>query len=277
VVPPEWRALLSGRLTGTIVLIGWTDSGKTTLARWLVDQLSRQGQKVGWIDADVGQSTLGVPTTANLALVEPGADAERVAASFFVGSTSPKGHMLPAAVGAFKLREHARTLGGRTVVVDTTGLVDERSGGGALKQSHILDPLRAEPWVHVTRLSPSEAAKHRTREARARRRVELFRRYFSSAAELGVPAEALPVYTAANAAPGRLLALQDRFGLALGLGVLVHADAQRFRILTPVRDMSALKSLRFGSISVDPASGAHAGGAEGSLATGLWAPGQGRT
>jgi polynucleotide 5'-hydroxyl-kinase GRC3/NOL9 len=104
-VPPAWERLDLAHLAGTIVVIGATDSGKTTFVRWLVAQLGRHHECVGWLDADVGQSTLGLPTTMNLAVVsQPLAEVPAPDACFFVDNTSPRGHMLPAVVGAHKLQ-----------------------------------------------------------------------------------------------------------------------------------------------------------------------------
>lgn len=46
---------------------GRTDSGKSTFVRWLGGELCRCRVRVGWLDADIGQSTLGLPATMNLA------------------------------------------------------------------------------------------------------------------------------------------------------------------------------------------------------------------
>ncbi|MFQ5813651.1 MAG: Clp1/GlmU family protein, partial [Anaerolineae bacterium] len=136
-LPREWERIKPESLEGTIMVIGESDTGKTTFARYLFLQLCRCHSRVAFLDCDVGQSTLGLPTTMNLALsgsepsaFPPGGDT----LSYFVGATSPRGHMLPTVIGARKLQQKAQELGAEAIVVDTTGLVSRAAGGGALKQ-----------------------------------------------------------------------------------------------------------------------------------------------
>ncbi|HID86175.1 MAG TPA: hypothetical protein EYP55_02220, partial [Anaerolineae bacterium] len=178
-VPDEWKQIRPESLEGTIMIIGQSDSGKTTFARYLFQELCRHHDRVGFLDCDVGQSTLGLPTTMTLALSAPGDPTfpprgERV--SYFVGSTSPRGHMLPTVIGAHKLQRKAQELGAEAIVVDTTGLVDRAAGGGVLKQwkvellepsvlvgiergaelEHILWPWRWDRRVRVFELAVCE-------------------------------------------------------------------------------------------------------------------------
>src|SRR5512136_2194612 len=109
------------------MVIGASDTGKSTLVRYLFQELCRADLKVAYLDGDVGQSTLGLPTTMTAAL-SSGPDDERfgphgLQVTYFVGSTTPRGHMLPVVVGAYRLQQKALALGAEVVVVDTTGLV----------------------------------------------------------------------------------------------------------------------------------------------------------
>lgn len=69
-IPQAWDELELDKLAGSIILVGGTDTGKSTLARWMVKGLVETGRTVGWIDGDIGQSTLGMPTTMNLFVVQ---------------------------------------------------------------------------------------------------------------------------------------------------------------------------------------------------------------
>ncbi len=138
VIPSQWTHLDVSSLRGTLMVIGASDTGKSTLARYLYQELCRAGRRAAYLDGDVGQSTLGLPTTMTVALSSrPGDerfDPHGPRASYFVGSTTPRGHMLPMVVGAYRLQQKALSLGAEAVVVDTTGLVDPADGGRALKQ-----------------------------------------------------------------------------------------------------------------------------------------------
>jgi Predicted GTPase or GTP-binding protein len=114
-IPQEWQRIDPASLKGTVMVIGRSDTGKTTLARYLYHQLCGHCGKVGFLDCDVGQSTLGLPTTMTLTLSatdeEPGFPPQGEAFSYFIGSTSPRGHMLPTVVGARKLQAKAQEMG----------------------------------------------------------------------------------------------------------------------------------------------------------------------
>ena len=54
---------------GICLILGASDTGKTTLAEALTKQLVKK-QPVGIVDADIGQSHIGPPTTVGWALVD---------------------------------------------------------------------------------------------------------------------------------------------------------------------------------------------------------------
>ena len=284
-IPPAWRHLDLADLRGTLVILGSVDAGKTTFARYLFLELRRLGRQVAYLDGDVGQTTLGLPTTMTVAL----SDADRPPtfppvgprAVFFVGAVSPRGHMLPVVVGAYKLQTWARRRGAEVIVMDTTGMIDPAVGGGALKQwkiellqptaifalargaelEHILWPLRRRKALRLYELPVARDVREKTREARIAHRAERFRRYFAGAGLLSVPLNRLPVVGLRGAARGRLLAFQDEDGFVLGLGVVERLDpVQRtLSVRTPLPNLEGVASLRMGDLKLDPASGQQIG------------------
>jgi polynucleotide 5'-hydroxyl-kinase GRC3/NOL9 len=67
---PSWKAGLDDlRQARTILLLGATDTGKTTFLTWLANTLLVQQRRIAIVDADVGQSSLGPPTTIGLSVV----------------------------------------------------------------------------------------------------------------------------------------------------------------------------------------------------------------
>jgi len=75
VIPLAWVSLCGEGLEGMVMIIGASDTGESTLARHLHQQPRRRGCRAAYLDADMEQSTLGLPTTLNLALSsEPGDD-----------------------------------------------------------------------------------------------------------------------------------------------------------------------------------------------------------
>ncbi len=291
-LPSEWERINPESLEGTIIVIGESDTGKTTFARYLFLALCRchtcpeQGRRgrVAFLDCDVGQSTLGLPTTLNLALSgsEPSAFPPQGGTySYFVGSTSPKGHMLPAVIGARKLQEKAQELGAEAIVVDTTGLVSREAGGGALKQwkiellepsvlvglargpelEHILWPWRWDKRVRVYDLPVSGYVNEKSRTKRITHREKKFLRYFWKAQTLAVPFRQVVVFGVEMMAGGRLLAFQDDEGFAIALGVARAYDrkSRELAIITPLSSLEGVSSVRFGSLRLDPVTGQELG------------------
>src|SRR3989304_3571970 len=100
---PDWadktaQQLLSKNLIkkGICLILGASDTGKTPLAAALTKH-SVSNQPVGVIDADIGQSHIGPPTTVGWVLVDnPQVDFSKLTASgiSFVGDITPIGHLL---------------------------------------------------------------------------------------------------------------------------------------------------------------------------------------
>ena len=65
----------------TVALIGGLDSGKTTLARSMALAALAAGRHPAFLDADLGQKSVGPPTTIGMKLirVEGDLEAERLA------------------------------------------------------------------------------------------------------------------------------------------------------------------------------------------------------
>lgn len=277
VVSPQWQRLNVEDLCGTLVVIGASDTGKTTFARHLFQELCRCGRQVAYLDADVGQSTLGVPTTMTVALASnPGDDRfppQGRRLTYFVGSTTPRGHMLPTVIGTYRLQQKALALGAEAVVVDTTGLVDRAQGGKALKQwkvellgpsvvvglqrgrelEPILWPLRRDGRVRSVELAVSPHVVERSREARISRRRQRLARYFEGAQQRLLAWRKTAVYDLGRMAIGALVALQDAEGFALGLGAVEEVDrlAGTAIVGTPLASLEGLASVRFGAARWD--------------------------
>ncbi|MDQ4023645.1 MAG: hypothetical protein M3224_07980, partial [Thermoproteota archaeon] len=78
----------------TILLIGDTDTGKSSLATFIVNLALKKGLKPAVIDADMGQGDLAPPTAIGGTIIEnPITDLRNLDAQFyeFVGNTSPVG------------------------------------------------------------------------------------------------------------------------------------------------------------------------------------------
>lgn len=264
-------------LRGTLMVIGASDTGKSTLARYLFQELGRAGLCAAYLDGDVGQSTLGLPATMTVALSSGPGDGrfepQGPRVTYFVGSTTPRGHMLPVVIGAYRLQQKALALGAEVVVVDTTGMVDSAEGGRALKQwkiellapstviglqrerelESILWPLRREARLRIVEWRVSPHVVERSREARIARRRAQLADYFRRARPCVVSLRQIAIYELERMAPGALLAFQDAEGFALGLGVVEEANHAEKAVIvrTPLPDLEEVATLRFGAARWD--------------------------
>ena len=109
--------------TGVCLILGGTDTGKTTLAETLAKRAA-SSKPVGIIDADIGQSHIGPPGTVGWAIVDgPQVDMSLFTAAgiSFVGDVTPVGHLLQltaAITGCVQEVSKAAKL----VIIDTPAL-----------------------------------------------------------------------------------------------------------------------------------------------------------
>jgi polynucleotide 5'-hydroxyl-kinase GRC3/NOL9 len=290
-VPATWEQIVVSGLRGTIMVIGAPDVGKSTFARYLFKRLSTDpasdqdisqteehpGKPVAYLDGDPGQSELGPPTTMTLCFGLPpstGFPRDKEVSRYFIGSVSPRGHMLHMLVGAFRLAKAAFEAGSHSLVYDTSGLIDPSQGGQALKQAKIdllhpamlvaiqrekelepiLMPLRRSHRVQLITLEPSPAVHKRDVTRRQNHRRDQFSRYFSSSRELVVDWTTIAVFPLPRFSLNRLVALEDAAGFTLGLGIVTQIDRQRRRVTlhTPLTDLQTVNALRLGDITLDP-------------------------
>jgi polynucleotide 5'-hydroxyl-kinase GRC3/NOL9 len=264
---------------GTHVLIGGMDSGKSTLARRIAAAGVAEGLTVGVLDADVGQSTIGPPTTVGLRLARTEADlapeslreADELA---FVGSISPQGHLLPLVTGARLLLDRAKDLGAELVVVDTTGQV---SGVYAqLLKFHKVGILQPDLVIGIARgeeLEPVLGVIRRfyateivtlgihpnvvptSVEKRAQNREDSMRTYFTEPLQrwrvkptVFVPA--LPDLFDISTLDRIVVGLSDGKGSCMGIGYLEYLqEDQGLRLVSPVAE--APKALILGSVRLE--------------------------
>lgn len=276
-VPPSWERITFSALSGTLLIVGAADTGKSTFARYLYRRLCEYHERVAFIDGDVGQATLGPPTTMTLVLNEPGESTFPPAGPrfrTFVGAVSPRSHMVPVLLGAHRLVQKARELGASAIIFDTTGLVDPAYGGCELKWAkvellrpsvvfgiqrrseleYLLLPLRLSHRVRVIELPVSQAVQRRDIPARQEHRANGFRRYFDGARTIELNWRHLAVFPVPVFTPLRLVALEDREGFTLGLGIVVTSDrvTSTVSLYTPLTSLEGVDAIRLGSITVDP-------------------------
>lgn len=263
---------------GAVALVGGIDTGKTSFGLSLAEEARIRGKSAAYIDADVGQSTIGPPTCVGLKYCK---DLDRVDLQSveiadevgFVGSTSPRGHLLPLVTSTFRLVTHAREAGCDLIVVDTSGLItgvyaeilkyyklelirpDSIIG---FQRGEELEPVlgvarRLLP-VEVVALRVASAVIERSVEERLNYREERFGTYFSAPlsrwrVKSTVFMPTIPTGTDLELLNGVVVGLEDGKGTCLGIGLLEYDRAEDIlRMVSPVTE--GAKGLRLGSLKI---------------------------
>jgi len=285
--PKEWHAPLDllSEQKGVAIILGATDTGKSTLAKFLISNLCQQGLKVALVDADIGQSFLGPPATIGLSVFKSDPDWQLILSPpeiFFVGSITPEGHFPIHLKGVKRMVDKAPSYGAEVILVDTTGFVSGEGGKElkkrkidlispgfilALQKSDELEPIlehyKENTLPRIFRLPLSEQVRSRSMEERRIFRTDKFQEYFkySVIQELAIErfqvegevidpnGETLP-FDWALKINGLLIGLKDSNDETLALGLMKKSDPEKkiLRVYTPLREIEKVKAVQLSSI-----------------------------
>lgn len=277
IFPAEWERAIERiiKQRGVVVLLGGADTGKTTLAFALVKDALALDIPSALVDADLGQSSIGPPTTIGLSLPQKGDNLEdpRIDGLYFVGDTSPFGHLLQSIVGTKRLTEKALAAGAQLVVIDTSGLITGGMGQAlkyhevqvaecdhvvALQRSteleYILRSLSQYEKPFLYKLSVPIEAKRIPPEVRTRIRRKRFQNYFQGAQVLSLRVDHLSVYPPIVDLVRRrdflnlAVALKDEKNETKGIGIIIGQKLRdsRVEILSPVSPDVKIRGLEIG-------------------------------
>lgn len=271
-----WGSLLREVLAarGVTMLIGATDSGKSTLAKFLLRGVIDRGIKASILDSDVGQSSLGPPGTITMRVFDGAGEADGETSKFdkmfFVGTVNPARRLPLVLCGTERLTAVCRKKADITLI-DTCGLVGGEAGKAlkvrkirsvkpdrvvALQRGseleHILDEMGA---IAYWRVKVSSAARVRSRQERMRYRRERLATYFENTVQnkyvfnvrgLSFFDGTLPVFPGEGVfGSGTIIGLNRR-EYTLALGVLDEIDSGQVSFRSPVRRLEKIDSIIFG-------------------------------
>ncbi|MFQ6077498.1 MAG: Clp1/GlmU family protein, partial [Candidatus Bathyarchaeia archaeon] len=241
-IPDSWKngvmRVLSQSKPCTVMIMGDVDCGKTTFSTLLINHALSSQSKTAIIDADLGQSDIGPPTTMGLSLIkEPitelfSLEADKI---FFVGATNPSRITDRVILGLGELKQRVGEMGVGLTVVNTDGWV---RGEGAwsykvrmvkelspdfvvgIQQADELEGLLAsveEEGFEVLRLASSPALRRRDREERRGLREQGYRKFLGEPSLRLLPREWVrfeytPLGVGGPPPPGRREELEEVFG-----------------------------------------------------------------
>jgi polynucleotide 5'-hydroxyl-kinase GRC3/NOL9 len=274
------------RMSGTFLFLGAADTGKTTLVDALAERLARH-RPVALVDADVGQSHIGPPTTVGWTLADEkrgwaaagwekttpgGRGAPRGIA--FVGDVTPVGHLLQLLAALALCVEEARQAA-EMVLIDTPGLV---TGGAAcslwwtvqrllrperivaIQRGSELDELVGGLQAGLSRIDALETPaqlRRKSPEARQEHRRWLFAEYFRDARPRMLSLRGLAVRFPQRMTPdtvcGRIVGLTDAAGRDMALGVIENWQPARanMTVRVPHLDLRRVRCLTIGDAGLD--------------------------
>jgi len=281
-IEANWNHLLNKIKPATslniIYVIGANDSGKSTFCRFLTDNLSLNS-RTAYIDCDPGQSLIGPPTTVGLELSFQPGDKKLKQYLYFVGSTTPRGHLLQSLTGIKKLTEQAVKLDAQRIILDSCGFVLDQVGREF--QFRVIDLIQPDylialhrpgedfRWVsnfkrhsrvHLYRLPVSSSVIIRTPNQRRDYREGKFKTYFENAVSqelilrgIGFHGR-LPDLRNPEKYRNRLVALchAENFVITLGTVQEINLSNKKIQVYAPRFDPTKVVFVNFGSIYLSP-------------------------
>lgn len=130
-IPVSWEKaadkVLACEKPVTVMVVGGVDSGKTSFCAYLANRALKERQNVAIIDADLGQSDVGPPSTiSSCRLTKPIIDPFEIGAESvcFIGVTSPSGAVSKVIEGIAGMKEKALKRGVGVLIINTDGWID---------------------------------------------------------------------------------------------------------------------------------------------------------
>lgn len=263
----------------TVMIVGGSDTGKSTLASYLANVALGRGLVPCVVDGDIGQGDLAPPAAIGAARIcEPLTDLRDASAGMFefVSSTSPAGFEQIVAKKLGSIIGRARTLGD-ICIVNTDGYA--RDGGVqyklalakslrpdaivCLENPELLDALKGGPWQVLPARASSQVSK--TRYERAGRRLDQFLRHVGSGSSAADLSQVKFVYMDRLFSPSEMARppimqlepenMEGMFvglgsaGLVNGFGIIAGIEPERMQIQTDIDnfDRIYLSNIRLGS------------------------------
>lgn len=269
-IPASWKraaAALKEMQEGKVIILGPTDVGKSTLCVYLVNKLLNDLQNLRVIDADIGQTDLGPPTTiARAAALQPIASLPELApdARLFIGHTSPSYVQRKLIRGIQKLSSKCE---GALTIINTDGWIAERDAilykidlitnvnpelVLGLEYADELQPILASVRAHSMKIDAAKNALERSRGDRRDIRVSSYRRFLEGALtrsinlrgiQISVPGH-FPSVTALNSRKLRnlIIGLLDEDGYLMQIGILTDIERDAVRIYSrPAEEISTIE------------------------------------
>ncbi|MBW8016179.1 MAG: hypothetical protein FVQ82_08330 [Planctomycetes bacterium] len=282
-MPYDWAEMTADRLRdqglikkGICLILGAADSGKTTLAKALTNCCVTTAP-VGIIDADIGQSHIGPPTTVGWAVADKTvADFGQLSAEgiSFVGDITPAGHLLQLTAAICQsvkaVSKHADI-----IIIDTPGFMTGPTAEilwwtvQRLVQPDLILAVQIEDemagilaglegqGINCERVKCPSKINIKSPQKRQSYRQRIFKEYFHGAIVYDISLSSIAVQRSRILSrqnmTGRLAALRDSMGVDIAIGLVIDwdVDQETARIRAPETDIRQISCLIIGDVSIN--------------------------
>jgi len=261
---------------GICLILGAADTGKTTLTMALAKQLASR-QPIGIVDADIGQSHIGPPTTVGWAVVDkPQTNFSELAAGgiSFVGHVTPVGHLLQLTAAIVQCVQQVSKVT-ELIIIDTPGLIRGSAATAlwwtvqrVLKPGLVLAVQRQDELsgilsglesfdLHLERIESPPQIKIKSLQERQSYRKSQFIRYFRDAGLYNLSLSDIAVQTGRKLSGesfiNRLVALRNKEGIDVALGVITEwkQGGKTIAVKVPPLDIDQICCLVTGDITIE--------------------------
>ncbi len=270
-IPESWKSVIKEierHDLKKIIVIGGVDVGKNTFCTFLANSFLKFGIQIFVIDADIGQSDLGPPTTIGLGQVTNhilNLSSTKIVNLFFIGDIKPDRVTNKVIFGIKKLLNYVSA--SSPSVINTDGwikgmdalsfkkkLVKEISPDLILNMSNKrdLNHIYKNFDGHHLYLNPSKLVKKRSREERRKLREYGYRKYLKNASIKYISLDSTKVESEKSLEENKLIGLIDRKGMLIEIGILKDFDKIKrvMKIYTPIEKINKLHKIEIGSVKV---------------------------
>jgi polynucleotide 5'-hydroxyl-kinase GRC3/NOL9 len=277
-IPASWRlaaATLSEMQEGKAIILGPTDVGKSTLCVYLANKLYEYGRNPRIIDADIGQTDLGPPTTIGRAiLTQPITSLQDLTSDrrLFIGHISPgtvKRKLINGIQSLSPKSEKSLT------IINTDGWITDVDAIAykidlvaevnpdlilGLAFANELEPILAGVHTHSMKIDAAKAVLERSRIDRRSIRTDGYRRFLEGAItsriRLGNVQLSFPHH------PGLSLLSRSRLrnlivgilngeGYLMQIGILIDIEGEAVRIYS--RPVEEFRKIEVGYVKLSTA------------------------
>lgn len=272
----EWKRIIEDidNIRGISMIIGATDSGKSSLLKYLLRTLLRKKLIVSFVDSDIGQSSLGLPGTICMKTFYHEHDFNKFIFKkmSFVGTVNPAMNMSAVISITGKMTKICAEKSDITLI-DTSGLISGEIGKSlkilkiktvkpdliiALQREKELEHILVSAnEFHIQRIPVSQMVKSRSREERILYRKIKFREYFDKYKmnNFSLPKKTMQCYYKTN---NFLPEFPDYFqGKIIGLnhndetkalGIINEIDDNFIIFTSPIHSLKNINKIFFGDI-----------------------------